>query len=269
MKRLLLTTSILFLALFTTSAQVRIVGHRGVRHNIDNPDTRNFENTISALDYCQGLGIYAAEFDIQLTKDGRIIVFHGPKMPNNATALPEGVAPDVHEMTFRQARRVVLPNGEHMPTLREWLAQGRRHPETRLICEIKKQSTPERETRAVELVLAAVRKARMQDQMEYTTFSPWMVQEIHRIDPSAKVLFLDSGKNPKTPQEAKEFGSDAISYDVKAFREHPEYVAQAHALGMEVTLWIVNDRENFDWGRSLGVDFISSDHPETLKQFNR
>lgn len=259
--------SVLLLAVLPASAQVKIVGHRGVRHNIDNPGTRNFENTLPALEYCQGLGIYAAEFDIQLTRDERIIVFHGPKMPKDAGCLPADVSADVHEMTYRQARRVVLPNGEHMPTLRSWLSQGRRHPGTKLICEIKKQSTPERETAAVEQVLAAVRKAHMQNQMEYTTFSPWMVQEFHRVDPSAKVLFLDSGENPKTPLEAKSFGSDAISYDVKAFRAHPEYVEQAHALGMEVTLWIVNDRDGFEWGRSLGVDYISSDHPEILKGF--
>ena len=121
MKRILLAAAILLAALTSSSAQVRIVGHRGVRHNIDTPDTRNFENTIPALEYCQGLGIYAAEFDIQLTNDERIIVFHGPKLPKNSLSVPDGAANDVHEMTYSQARKVVLPGGHRIPTLKEWL----------------------------------------------------------------------------------------------------------------------------------------------------
>ena len=48
---------------------------------------------------------------------------------------------------------------------------------------------------------------------------------------------------------------------------HPDYVKRAHELGMEVTLWVVNDYEVVDWAIRHGVDNVSSDHPELIKKY--
>lgn len=242
------------------SAQIRIVGHRGVRFNTPSePETKYYENTIPALKYCQSLGIYGAEFDIQLTSDEKIIVFHGANVP--------GLDKSIQKISFDEARAVVLPGGGRMPTLEEYFKQAKKHPETKVIVEIKKQATPERETKAVEQVVAVAKKMKMEGQLEYTTFSDWMVQEIHRCDPSAKVLFLESGVFVHDPDYCKARGYDAISYDMNGLMNHPDYIKRAHELGMEVTLWIVNDYEVVDWAIRHGVDYVSSDHPERIKAY--
>ena len=146
MKKFLLIALTALLA-FPAGAQIKVVGHRGVRHNTpDKPETPYYENTIPALQYCQTLGIYAAEFDVQVTADEKLIVFHGPVVP--------GLGKDIHKITFAEARAVVLPGGSQMPTLEEYLAEGKKHPETKLICEIKKQPKPQWETLAAEQVIA-------------------------------------------------------------------------------------------------------------------
>lgn len=250
----------IFICALSLSAQIKIVGHRGVRHNTPSvPETKCYENTIPALEFAQGLGIYAAEFDVQLTSDEKVIVFHGPTVP--------GLNKNIQKITFDEARAVVLPGGSRMPTIEEYLEQAKKHPETKLICEIKKQSTPERETKAVELVMEAVRKMNMETQMEYTTFSDWIAQEFHRVDPKAKVLFLDSGVFVRDPDYCKSRGYDAISYDMNGLMNHPDYIKRAHELGMEVTLWIVNDYEVVDWAIRHGVDYVSSDYPERIKKY--
>jgi len=259
MKRIVIAAALLLITL-ASSAQIKVVGHRGVRFNTPfEPETPYYENTIPALEYNQSLGIYGAEFDVQLTADERIIVFHGPKVP--------GLGKSIHTLTFDQARAVVLPGGSHMPTLEEYFEQARKHPETKIILEIKVQSSRERETKAVELVMETVRKMNMQSQIEYTTFSDWMVQEIHRIDPKAKVLFLESGVFVHDPDYCYARGYNAISYDMNGLMNHPDYVERAHQLGMEVTLWIVNDNEVVDWAIRHGVDYVSSDHPERIKEY--
>lgn len=259
MKKQILSAAILMALSLPLCAQVQLVGHRGVRHNTPTvPETPYYENTIAALKYNQGLGIYAAEFDVQLTSDNKIIVFHGPTVP--------GLNKSIHSITFDEARSVILPGGHRMPTLEEYLKQGKKAPKTKLILEIKKQSTPERETMAVEQSMAVIRKMKMEDQIEYTTFSEWVVREIHRIDPNAKVLFIDSGVFIKDPETCKAFGSDAVSYDMNLMN-HPDYIERAHALGMEVTFWIINDYEPLEWAILHGVDFVSSDHPEKLKEY--
>ena len=259
MKRIVIAAALLLITL-ASSAQIKVVGHRGVRFNTPfEPETPYYENTIPALEYNQSLGIYGAEFDVQLTADEKIIVFHGPKVP--------GLGKSIHTLTFDQARAVVLPGGSHMPTLEEYFEQARKHPETKIILEIKVQSSRERETKAVELVMETVRKMNMQSQIEYTTFSDWMVQEIHRIDPKAKVLFLESGVFVHDPDYCYARGYNAISYDMNGLMNHPDYVERAHQLGMEVTLWIVNDNEVVDWAIRHGVDYVSSYHPERIKEY--
>ena len=244
----------------SASAQLKVVGHRGCRFNTpDQPETPLYENTLAALKFAQGLGIYAAEFDVQLTADGKPIVYHGPKIP--------GLKKTIHGVTFKEAREVKLPGGHRMPTLEEWFKQARKHPETKIICEFKKQPTPENETSLIEQTFEIVRRMNMQDQIEYTTFSEWACSEIKRVEPSAKVIFIESGVFVHTPEYCKDKGYDGISYDYKGFLNHPDYVARAKALGIETTLWIVNDWQVVNWALLNGIDYVSSDHPEKIKAY--
>ena len=119
MKKLLLSIAVALTCL-SAAAQVRVVGHRGCRFNTPaEPETPLYENTLAALKFAQGLGIYAAEFDVQLTSDGKPIVFHGPVVP--------GIKKDIHEITFEEARAAKLPGGNRMPTLEEYFRQAKKN----------------------------------------------------------------------------------------------------------------------------------------------
>ena len=156
MKKLLLSIAVALTCL-SAAAQVRVVGHRGCRFNTPaEPETPLYENTLAALKFAQGLGIYAAEFDVQLTSDGKPIVFHGPVVP--------GIKKDIHEITFEEARAAKLPGGNRMPTLEEYFKQVKKNPAMKIICEIKRQPTPEGETSLVEQTMALAAKMKMQDQ---------------------------------------------------------------------------------------------------------
>lgn len=72
----------MILGIIITNAQIKVVGHRGVRFNTpESPVTEYYENTIQALKYCQSLGIYAAEFDVQLHPTTRSSSSTGPMSP--------------------------------------------------------------------------------------------------------------------------------------------------------------------------------------------
>lgn len=253
MKKILL----LVLSLWTiaTYAQPKVVAHRGCR----NEDSSRYENTIASLKYAQGLGVDAVEFDLQLTSDGRIIVFHGPKLPGTETS--------IQDITFKEAREFKLPGGNRMPTLEEWFKQAKKYPGTKIVLEFKKQATRERETFMVEQAMEIARKMDMGTQLEYTTFSEWMASEIHRINPEAKVLFLSSGIIVPDAAYAKSKGYNAISYDLNGFMNNPGIVDQAKTLGLETTLWIVNDYELYEWAYRHGVDYISTDHPAEMMKY--
>jgi len=235
-------------------AQPKVVGHRGCR-----TPGYPYENTINALKFAQSLGIYAAEFDINLTKDDELIVVHGPKVP--------GYDKDVRNMTFAEAMKVVLPDGQKIPTLKEWLTEAKNHPEMKIIMEIKGQLNAQKETKAVEMSMSLIKEMGMEDQLEYTTFSEWCCQEIHRVNPKAKVLFLMSGVGVHDAKYAKEKAYDGISYNLDAMLNKPALIDQARELGIETTLWLVNDYEVADWAIRHKVDYISTDNPEKLQKY--
>ena len=242
MKKTTLAIAFAFMAL-AVSAQPKVVGHRGCR--FEGP----YENTIASFAFAQEVGVDAVEYDVNLTSDDKIIVFHGPTVPGTD-------GKDIRKITYAEARKVVLPGGHQMPSLDEWFVQARKHPEITIIMEFKAQLSKEKETRLVEKAMAQVKKENMESQVEYTTFSEWMCQEIHRIDPKAKVIFLSSGVFVPDAPYAKEKGYDAISYNLDGFLNNPHIAKHAREL--------VNDDEVADWAILHGIDYISTDHPERL-----
>ena len=143
MKKLLLT-GIALVGAALVFAQPRLVAHRGF-YTTPGSD----ENTISSLINAQQLGVYGVEFDVNRTSDGELIVVHGPKVGDRL---------DAQRDTYAEISRVVLPGGNRIPTLREFLEQGRKDPGTKLILELKKHKTPEIETRIVEEIVSLCKK---------------------------------------------------------------------------------------------------------------
>ena len=45
------------------------------------------------------------------------------------------------------------------------------------------------------------------------------------------------------------------------FKKHPEWVKEAHDLGMSVNVWTVDNPEDIRAMRDLGVDQITTDKP--------
>lgn len=53
---------------------------------------------------------------------------------------------------------------------------------------------------------------------------------------------------------------------MKVLRKHPEWVEQAHKLGLEVNVWTVDEEEDMRYFIDLGVDYITTNFPEQLQQ---
>ena len=253
MKRLLLTAALAVGAL-TLWAQPKVVAHRGF-HTTEG----SWENTVSSLRNAQRLGVYGVEFDVNMTADDSLIVYHGPKI------LDTGL--HAQKNRFAEIRAVRLPNGLQIPTLREFFVQGRQDPSTKLILEIKKHATPERETQVVEAILALAREMRLVPQIEFISFSRHVCNEVRRLQSDAVVVYVSSDMNAMRPAELKELGYQGLSYQLNVLMNHPEILDDAKRLGIVSTLWMVNDRELIDWAARHGVTYVSTDCPDKAKAY--
>lgn len=60
------------------------------------------------------------------------------------------------------------------------------------------------------------------------------------------------------------FGAQVAGPDVAILREHPEYVARVHAAGGQVYVWTVDEPEDVELCRSLGVEAVITNRPSQV-----
>lgn len=243
MKSFLIST-LLLIAVAAGAQNTKVVAHRGYW---DTPD--NAQNSLTALKTAQGIPVYGSEFDVNMTADGVMVVSHGPKLES---------IPDVQKATYKEVKKVRLKNGEKVPTLKQYLKQGKKG-DIKLIFELKVHPAGERENEAVRKSVEMVKKMKLEDKVEFISFSLEACRQLAQMMPGCMVQYLN-GKIP--PKELKDMGIMGLDYHYSNFEQHPEWVKEAHNLGMIVNVWTVNKEEMMQKMIGLGVDFITTDAPE-------
>ena len=59
---------------------------------------------------------------------------------------------------------------------------------------------------------------------------------------------------------------NGLDYKIDVIRKHPEWVREAHDLGLKVNVWTVNTEDVMREMIDLGVDYITTDEPVLLQQ---
>jgi glycerophosphoryl diester phosphodiesterase len=215
---------------------------------------------MSALKAAQKLKIYASECDVNLTKDGKVLVVQSGWHPNRK-ASPKA---DVQRTTAKKMLEVPYANGEYVCTLEEFLKRVAKKPATKLILDLKSQATIERETKLVEAVLEIVEKAGMQNNVEYLAAHPWAAFELVKKAPEgSKIAYVG---NNYDPTYLKGMGCTGLDYNFKILKKKKGWIKQAHKLGMYVNVWTVNKEEDIRWAIQNGVDYITTDDPMLVQK---
>ncbi len=239
------TLLLLAISISATAQNTKIVAHRGYW---DTPN--NAQNSITALKMAQSIPVYGSEFDVNMTSDGIMVVSHGPKLES---------IPDVQKATYKEVKKVRLKNGEKVPTLKQYLKQGKKG-NIKLIFELKVHPAGDIENEAVRKSAEMVKKLNLsKDEVEFISFSLEACKQLAKLMPGYMVQYLN-GKIP--PKELKEMGIMGLDYHYSNFEQHPEWVKEAHDLGMIVNVWTVNKEDLLQKMIDLNVDFITTDIPE-------
>jgi len=129
---------ILGLAVLSTvlmKAQTQIIAHRGYWQT--QPPTA--ENSVKALKNTQQLKVYGAEFDVRMSKDGVLLINHDKHHGKM----------EISETDFKELKKLKLSNGENLPTLKDYLKQGKKDPSVKLIIELKPIKSQKKENELV------------------------------------------------------------------------------------------------------------------------
>lgn len=223
--------------------QTRVIAHRGYWDG-----AAGAQNSLASLREAARAGVYGSEFDVQLTKDSVAVVNHDDDIAGQV----------ISETVYPQLQELRLKNGEVLPTLDAYLAAGKEQPEVQLILEIKPHKTELEENTLVRIIVDRVKALGMERQVEYISFSLNVCRQLAARTPSSSISYLRSDIAPK---ELKEMGINGIDYHYKALLQKPEWIAEAHRLGMTVNAWTVNEQETIRQLKEQQVDFVTTDRP--------
>ncbi len=229
----------------------QLIAHRGFWQ----PE-KAAQNSLQALQAAQNLAVYGSEFDVRMTADERLVIHH--------------------DATFK-GRRIIdsdyaslCQRGEafhkKFACLEHFLKQGKRAASVKLILEIKDLATKEQEEQSLRKVLEVTNSYQMEQQMEYISFSLFVCCRIKMLQPHAAVKYINGDLSP---EQVADLGIDGINYHYSVFRKHPEWIAEAHQLGLSVGSWTVNKVHVFKSLAELEIDFVTTDYPDLFQQFGR
>ncbi|OBF05375.1 glycerophosphodiester phosphodiesterase [Mycobacterium sp. 852002-10029_SCH5224772] len=260
--------------------------HRGGRGQATEQSLRAFARSLE-------LGVSTLEFDIVLTRDRQPLVWHDPTIgAEKCTDIAPAFAGDpqypyvgklVHELTLAQIRTLdcgrrlddfphaEVVQGNTIATLPEVfaLADSYRADAVRYNIETKVEAdgpgASAEPQEFVDVILAAVRSAGKVERVEIQSFD-WRTLSLVRVaEPSIPLVALYDEHALGDPLiGALAVGADAVSPDYRLVTGKP-YVERAHALGLKVITWTVNDADAMREQIGYGVDGIITDYPTLLR----
>lgn len=229
--------------------QTQIIAHRGFWKT----NSATAENSIQSLKNAQNLTIYGTEFDVRISKDGVLIVYHDEYYGKL----------EISETNFSDLEKLKLQNGENIPTLKDYLEKGKNNPSLKLMIELKPMPSEIKENQLVQKAIQLVKELHLESQTEFISFSLNICEQIKKQESSFKVHYLNGDLSPL---EIKEKGFDGIDYHYSVFLKNPTWISEAKTLGLTTNSWTVNDIEIFQQLKKQGIDFVTTDIPDVLSE---
>ncbi len=236
-----------------------IIAHRG------DSDERP-ENTLEAFASALQLGVDLVEFDVQLTKDGRVVVIHDPTV--DRTTDGRGA---VRELTLSQVRALSAGyprrfgdrhRGERVPTLAEALdlLKGR----ARVMIEVKSESmTADAEGGIEALTVTEVRRFGLERQVVLLCFHPEVLRRCRRHAPEiVRGHLFYRATVDQVLAGARDVGSPIVLPEKGMLTG--ELSDRCREAGLKVATWVVDDPDELPALRRFELFGVGTNRPGVL-----
>ena len=225
-----------------------VIAHRGAS------GTRP-ENTLCAFRRAAELGAPMVELDVQLTRDGEVVVIHDLTLERTT----DGSGP-VRHRSLAEIRRLDAGSwfgpsfrGERIPTLAEVLDAI----PLDVNVELKPCGADGLEPRA----LAIVEAAGALDRVVFSSFDPGALERLRACSVRATLAVLwEYDPIPEAVRRAERVDARALHLRKEAVS--PDALRAAAVAGLPVRVWTVNAPAEFTRLAAAGVSGIFTDHPE-------
>lgn len=244
-----------FTLLRAPGAPLLRVGHRGACGHAP-------ENTMASFTMGAGMGVDAVETDVQLSKDGEVVLIHDHTV--DRTTNGRGFVKDLTlaDLKGLDAGSWYDPRyaGERIPTLRELLIWAKE----RVGVAVEIKNGPIYYPGIAEKTVRLVREHGMERQVVLISFDHVVLREAKRIAPEIATGILYVAGLVDAVGAARAAKADAV-HPNWAFVT-PELVRAVHAEGLAISAWNSSDLATLRALSDMGVDSVGTDDPELFEQ---
>ncbi|TAE72073.1 MAG: glycerophosphodiester phosphodiesterase [Bacteroidetes bacterium] len=264
-------------------------GHRGCRGVMPENTVQGF---LKALDF----GVKTLEMDVVISKDSFFIVSHEPYFSSMITTTPKGdsILPkderkfNIYQMTKAEIQAFDVGKRKHIwfpkqekitatkPTLMEVVVSVeqkiKKNKLGKIIYNIEAKCSPDGDTifhpkpkPYAKMMLEEIKRLKIKDRIMVQSFDTRFLKAFRELDDEIPlVLLVENSLSLRDNIEQLGFAPAVYSPQFKLVNQ--DMLKEAHELGIKVIPWTVNDTEDMQKMKNMGVNGLITDYPDRFQQ---
>ncbi len=230
--------------------ELEIIAHRGFSAIAP-------ENTLAAFAAALEHDADSVEFDLQLTTDGVPVVIHNPTLDKTTRTSGNVTEKTLQELKSLDAGTWFDPKfaSEKIPTLSETLEILT--PLKKSIYLDVKPHCQWSDSQVHGLVNLLIEKG-WQEKCIVSSFNPHFVEQVRQTNQNFKLGYIVANADDYQTElnQAAEWGNSVMISEYHILLDNPALVAQSRNQGVDIVVWTVDDRGDFQALVSLGIQRI-------------
>ena len=221
------------------------------------------ENTMQAFQKALEMGADGIEFDVQLSRDGQLVVVHDERLERVSDGIgwiKDYTLQELKQMNFSKTHPEY--GSVRIPTLEELLQWMSSNIMTMNI-ELKTGMIyyPDIE----EKTAALVKQFEMQQRVLYSSFNHYSLKRLKELDKTVKIGLLCGEDFIDIPDYPRKLDAVAIHPPVTVVKQSG-FIEKCHNENLSINVWTVDVKTDMKWMCEAGADAIFTDCPDCARK---
>ncbi len=221
------------------------------------------ENTMLAFEKALAEGVDGIENDVQLTKDGEIVILHDESIDRTTDGkgwVKDLTLAQVKELNANEKFGDAFPV-QRIPTLREYLELVKNEP---ILTNIEMKTGVFQYLEMEQLLVDLLREYKVEDRILITSFNHFTIMRMKKLAPELKYGFLAYDWRLDAGEYTQKNGIPCYHPDYHNLT--PEVVEDLRSHGIEINPYTVDDPEDIRDMMAKGVHSVITNCPNVVNR---
>ncbi len=217
------------------------------------------ENTLAAFQKAIDLKADGIELDVQMTKDGQLVIIHDETV--NRVSDGKG---EVKNFTYEEIKRLNV-NKKYpeygavgIPSLEEVY---RLIKDTELMINVELKNGIVFYENLEEKVMELTRRMGLEERVIYSSFNHYSVMKLKKLNPSIEAGFLYEDGHLDMPEYALKHGVEAL-HPALYNLQYPNFIQECRERSIKIRPWTVNGIEDMQMLCEQEMDAMITNYPD-------